>query len=285
VWFVPPEDLMEDVRTSGLDAHAGLRGIGYATRMLLPLFVTCDTLDFSHTVGSANSPWNAVFVYERYPHGLGFTERAYERLHEILPRVLEQVRACPCEDGCPRCVGKPLRQYATWNVELHEGSVPSKAAARRILEGLLGDGSNLNHPDRGALSDSGPAAELRLEQALRRRLYRMREPQVFHPIEPKPETGYPAAEPADELANADVTRRMVRRRSFHRELRRRIGKHVPPDGLDSHAARHRPPPGTRQPGGVRTPADFAGRPEQAGNPLRAGDPLAAKALRKTKGKK
>ncbi len=116
-WLVPPEALLDGVRAAGLDAHSGLRGIGYATRMLLPLFLTCDTLDFSHTVGSANSPWKAVFVYERYPHGLGFTEKAYERLDEILAAVLDHVRACPCEAGCPCCVGKPLRQYATWNVE------------------------------------------------------------------------------------------------------------------------------------------------------------------------
>jgi len=41
VWLVPPEDLMERVRRADLDAHAGLRGIGYATRMLLPAFMTC----------------------------------------------------------------------------------------------------------------------------------------------------------------------------------------------------------------------------------------------------
>jgi len=84
---LPPESLTERVLLAGLDAHSGLRGIGYATRMLLPLFMTCDTLDFSHTVGSVNSPWNAIFVYERYPHGLGFTEKAYHLMHRILPAV------------------------------------------------------------------------------------------------------------------------------------------------------------------------------------------------------
>jgi hypothetical protein len=122
--------------------HSGLRAIGYATRMLLPLFITCDTLDFSHSVGSANSPWSAVFIYERYPLGLGFTEQAYERMHEILPAVLDTIRQCPCEAGCPCCVGKPLRGYTTWNVERGEASIPSKAAAQMILE-LLGDGSAL----------------------------------------------------------------------------------------------------------------------------------------------
>ncbi len=73
MWVVPSEELMARVRTMGLDAHSGMRGIGYASRMILPMFMTCDTLDFSHTIGCANSPWNAMFIYERYPHGLGFT--------------------------------------------------------------------------------------------------------------------------------------------------------------------------------------------------------------------
>ncbi|HOF87588.1 MAG TPA: DEAD/DEAH box helicase, partial [Armatimonadota bacterium] len=87
VWIVPPEALMARVRAAGLDAFNGLRGVGYAARMLLPLFITCDTLDFSHSIGSANSEWNAIFIYERYPLGLGFTEKAYDLLHEILPAV------------------------------------------------------------------------------------------------------------------------------------------------------------------------------------------------------
>ena len=58
LWIVPPEELMEEVRAAGLDTHSGLRGIGYGTRMILPAFMTCDTLDFSHSVGSANSPWS-----------------------------------------------------------------------------------------------------------------------------------------------------------------------------------------------------------------------------------
>ena len=36
VWLVPPEPLMEEVRAAGLDAHSGLRAVGYATRMILP---------------------------------------------------------------------------------------------------------------------------------------------------------------------------------------------------------------------------------------------------------
>ena len=187
--------------------------------MLLPAFMTCDTLDFSHSIGSANSPWNAIFIYERYPHGLGFTEKAYELLHELLPTVLANIKECPCSDGCPCCVGKPLRQYTTWNVERGEASIPSKKATLMILECLLGDGSNLRQPDRDLLSQDAERERTLMRQELRRRLERMREPQVFHPIRQDIETKQPEPERRSTLALSDVARRAFRRKLYDKSLR------------------------------------------------------------------
>jgi DEAD/DEAH box helicase domain-containing protein len=285
-WLVPPEDLMNQVRRAGLDVHSGLRGIGYATRMLLPLFMTCDTLDFSHSIGSVNSPWNAIFVYERYPLGLGFSEKAYERLHEIMPAVLETIRECPCADGCPCCVGKPLRQYTTWNVERGEGAVPSKASALAILSELLGDGSNLDTADARSLVDTDADERLRLERSLRRRLERMREPQVFHPIEPKVPTRYPEREADEAIEQADAARRTERRRALKKELRRRVAKHVPTEQLDPLSGGQPVPHGMARKG-AKPPSHFPGGPEvreekvstDRGAPISTGDALAAKARR------
>ena len=264
-WIVPPDDVLERVRLAGLDAHSGLRAVGYATRMLLPLFMTCDTLDFSHTVGSVNSPWQAVFIYERYPHGLGFTGKAYELMDQILPRVQENVASCPCAAGCPCCVGKPLRQYATWNVERGEASIPCKQSALMILDGLLGDGNGLTQPDKQALTDSGSAGALRLEQALRRRLERPREPQVFHPIRPQSEvrTAYPDVERPETLATPDVAKRNERRRSFDRDLHKKLAKRIKLDGLDPFSGGEGPPKGMKTRSSNLRPTDFAGRPAEA----------------------
>ncbi len=293
-WIVPPEELMKQVRNAGLDVHSGLRGIGYATRMLLPLFITCDTLDFSHTVGSVNSPWNAVFVYERYPHGLGFTEKAYERLDEIMPMVLDNIKKCPCKDGCPCCVGKPLRQSTTWNVERGEGSIPNKAGSLMILEGVLGDGTNLTNADTHSLTDSDFAGNQRLEKALRRRLERMREPQVFHPITPQPEvkTEYPAIEKTEELTKPDVARRSERRRSFERELHKRIAKRMELDGRSPDVRKPSAPKEMKTGRGDLRPVDFPGQPkieekektETSETPIVLGDRLATRARKLLKQK-
>jgi hypothetical protein len=279
-WLVPDESHMQLVRAAGLDVHSGLRAMGYATRMLLPLFMTCDTLDFSHSVGSVNSEWNAVFIYERYPHGLGFTEKAYERLHEIMPVVLDTIRNCPCADGCPCCVGKPLRQSTVWNVERGEASIPSKAAGRMILELMLGDGTALQQPETEGPGDTQAGAELRVEQALRRRLERMREPKLYHPIDPKPETAYPARESEDGLTQPDVAVRAERRRGFDKELRKRLAKRLPEPGLDPHTPLPPPPPGMATKHPNLPPTAFAERPAPAKEDvIRQGDALAAKARR------
>ena len=274
-WIVPPEELMREVLRAGLDAHNGLRGVGYATRMILPLFVTCDTADFSHSVGSANSPWNSLFIYERFPHGMGFTEKAFGVLHLILPAVLDAIRSCPCEEGCPCCVGKPLRQFTVWNVERGEASIPSKAAAVMILEGMLGvqnaecrmqnaewggQAAVVAEPDTQALSDSDEADGERLERALRRRLERLREPRVFHPIEPNVPTQYPAVEAAATLGEADVGRRAGRRRDFDKELRKRVAQKLEAEGLSPGAPVQHAPAGTHRPGGVLPPGAFSPHP-------------------------
>jgi DEAD/DEAH box helicase domain-containing protein len=218
-WLIPDAALAKELVTTGVEVHAGLRGIGYATRNLLPLFLTCRTLDFSHTVGCENSPWHTVFVYERYPLGLGFSLEAYKLLPTIIPAVREHLHLCPCDDGCPLCVGKPLRGYTTWNVERGEASIPSKSASLAILEGFLEEGELDSGDDVSARGRS--EAEV-LEAALRRRLQRMREPETDHAIIPWEDlrTGYPA--PIQSASEADVGARIEEslRRSREEEGRR-----------------------------------------------------------------
>jgi len=317
-WIEPPEEVCGQVLAEGLTPQAGCRGIGYATRMVLPLFVRCDTLSFSHSIGAVNAPWQTIFIYERYPLGLGFTERAYEIADRLLPAVLDHIRKCDCADGCPCCVGKPLRQYATWNVERAEGSIPSKRAALMVLEGLLGDGANLTQPDATSLGQDGEEARLTLERSLRRRLQRHGEPLIRYPdhvIEHDIQTGYPEPEARPKLKNADVARRAFRRLRHEKAVQR--GERKPsaatprptlPTAIRHGAAPERPEPITRHAptttGEARSvarrlrdkgafctpketvPATPDPTPPEAPTqqPIQAGDSLAALARKRRKGK-
>lgn len=219
-WITPPEELVREMIAEGYDVHKGLMGIGYATRMILPLFIQCETLDFSHSSCTAvNAPWHTMFIYERYPHGLGFTEQAFEILADLMLAVLDRIRICDCANGCPCCVGKPLRGYTTWNTERGEANIPSKRAALRLLEGIIGDGNSLRNHDHESLGQNEEEKRLVMERGIRRRLERMGDPEVFHPIDPNPQVGFPEVERPARSLDADIARRAIKRMRLEKQAR------------------------------------------------------------------
>jgi DEAD/DEAH box helicase domain-containing protein len=46
-----------------------------------------------------------ILLYDSYPGGLGFSEKAYDFSREILDEAIALVQKCGCKDGCPACVG------------------------------------------------------------------------------------------------------------------------------------------------------------------------------------
>lgn len=46
-----------------------------------------------------------IILYDLYPGGLGFTEKAFDFSKEILEEAICLVKNCRCKDGCPACVG------------------------------------------------------------------------------------------------------------------------------------------------------------------------------------
>ncbi|HPD13390.1 MAG TPA: DEAD/DEAH box helicase [Planctomycetota bacterium] len=289
-WLVPPEELCRRALAQDIDPHAGCRGIGYATRQVLPLFVRCETLDFSHTVGAVNAPWNTMFVYERYPLGLGFTERAYELAGRLMPAVLDHIRRCDCDDGCPCCVGKPLRQDATWNVERGEGSIPSKRAALFMLENLLGDFTLLCEPDSSFVPEHRTPDTEHLRLALQRRLEHAREPLLPHPVHPiehNIQTGFPQPEERGALSNADVARRVFRMLRHEKAIARGQRKPTPstPEPQIPPAFRSGRRAGPTGQASRTSLTDQTSPTSPIGPgpvPIKAGDPLAALARRRKK---
>jgi DEAD/DEAH box helicase domain-containing protein len=80
-----------------------------------------------------------LFVFDRYPGGLGFAEQGYARLDELAAGAYEHLEACECTDGCPSCVGMPILRVAQQqDPDLgHARAIPGKAAARALLRHWL----------------------------------------------------------------------------------------------------------------------------------------------------
>jgi DEAD/DEAH box helicase domain-containing protein len=137
-WLVPPLSTLNLVREWGRDPSEGLYGIGNVITEVVPLYAMCDPRDVGAVVDSLNTGSPTLFVYDRYPGGVGFAERAYRSLEDVLRACLEMVKACKCEDGCPSCVGAPVPPFAQNDPDLSpRGRIPDKEAALVILHDLL----------------------------------------------------------------------------------------------------------------------------------------------------
>ncbi|MFO8006906.1 MAG: DEAD/DEAH box helicase, partial [Candidatus Brocadiia bacterium] len=125
-----------EAELSALGLTPEFYGLGNALRIVLPAFMTCDVLDLAPWSGQTNFPWTSLYVYERYRRGLGFTERMFEAADEVLGAVWRNLCDCTCEDGCPLCVGDPVRPFMITNPELEADLIPSRAEVRLALECL-----------------------------------------------------------------------------------------------------------------------------------------------------
>ena len=88
--------------------RSGLAGFASVLGQLAPLFLMCDSGDlgvhFDPQAAFADGQ-PAVVLYDLVPAGIGFSQKLFEIHSELVSRALELVEECPCEDGCPSCVG------------------------------------------------------------------------------------------------------------------------------------------------------------------------------------
>lgn len=140
VWFRPDEAPRAEVRFAGLNPFEAMSGLRNLLITLLPLHVMCDRPDLGGIVDSSNLGEPAIFLYDRYPGGLGYAERGYTLMEELLGAALRMVEECPCEMGCPSCVGLPvLRPAQQQDYDLHGGwPIPNKSATEILLRRVLG---------------------------------------------------------------------------------------------------------------------------------------------------
>lgn len=127
-WLEFPEILFEDPYFEESVIGEGLRGIAFTMQNLIPLYIMCDRADIS-VIPMVRAPFShkpTIYVYDKYPGGVGLSKKLYNIIDMILQAVLTHINGCSCEKGCPACIGPPL-----------ESGLFGKQSAKKILQQLI----------------------------------------------------------------------------------------------------------------------------------------------------
>jgi DEAD/DEAH box helicase domain-containing protein len=135
LWLVPDDGVRRALKAEGLKAGEGLMGLRNLAVVALPFVAMCDSRDLGGTVNSHNLGRPTLIVYDRYPGGLGYSEKGFARIDELLAVCREMVEGCPCASGCPSCVGLPNLWPAIHSDPdlTRDQPMPDKAATVRLL--------------------------------------------------------------------------------------------------------------------------------------------------------
>ncbi len=137
---------------AGVRARTGMDGVAYALGNLAPLHLMCDRRDIDvaiireqfesrllqNRIGAVPPPSQEelpaprIYIYERIPAGIGFSEQLYERHDELMAGAADLIRSCGCRYGCPACVGPVL---LVDSAQLAGGQDAKRANAAAMPEG------------------------------------------------------------------------------------------------------------------------------------------------------
>jgi len=149
-WITLERALLESLPYTISERQSGMFGLLSALASVATLVLMCDGRDLGTAIGERPpAPGMAseeftpmrmkeavgaqakeffepnLYLFDAYPGGIGFSEPLF-RTHELLVgKTQELIQACPCEAGCPSCVG-PAGDLAP----------KAKEAALAILERL-----------------------------------------------------------------------------------------------------------------------------------------------------
>jgi len=126
MWWTVPKSISDKYTND--DLQGALMGITNLMCIVAPIYLMCAPRDIKviYQVKAPETDLPTLFLYDQYPGGIGLSEKAYDMQELLLEHALSIVENCPCENGCPSCVGPES--------EVGENG---KGYAKRILKELI----------------------------------------------------------------------------------------------------------------------------------------------------
>ncbi|WP_337101415.1 DEAD/DEAH box helicase [Paenibacillus sp. YIM B09110] len=104
-WFSFSEEAA--ARKSKNEMQYALLGIANVLVHIAPLYLMCDPFDIRVVpqVKAVHTQRPTIYFYDRYPGGIGLSERLYEVHDALIEQAKSVIQSCSCLSGCPACVG------------------------------------------------------------------------------------------------------------------------------------------------------------------------------------
>ena len=114
VWIAVPDTVLAVLGKDRKDALAGMVHAVVACARMKTMAERSDLVGTSfHCVDDANAKTvTALVCYDSHPGGLGYAQKAYDCLGDVLLDAQNLVAQCRCTRGCPACVGDYDRDKA-----------------------------------------------------------------------------------------------------------------------------------------------------------------------------
>ncbi|MEK8128595.1 DEAD/DEAH box helicase [Paenibacillus filicis] len=127
-WITFDEETASQMTTN--DMQFALLGLSNVLVHIAPLYLMCDPQDVRVVaqVKAVHNKQPTIFFYDRYPGGVGLSERLYELHGQLLAEASRLIGSCGCLSGCPACVGP-----------IEEVGLTGKKLALNLLAKLEGD--------------------------------------------------------------------------------------------------------------------------------------------------
>lgn len=132
VWWTQTEESLDAAGVSGATIPGAAHAAEHAAIGMLPLMATCDRWDIGGVSTDLHPDTGSptIMIYDGYPGGAGFAERAFGEWERWAGATLQLLLECPCPSGCPSCVQSP---------KCGNGNEPlDKAGAVLLLRAALG---------------------------------------------------------------------------------------------------------------------------------------------------